>query len=167
MIPVTMMMAMTVDGKIAKNKDQFANWTSPEDKKLFVEVSKDHRVIMMGENTFKTFPKPLSGRLNVVFSYKGGKDIEGLLKWVNGDPVKVLTDLEQHGYTKALLGGGAAINSLFLKAKLITEIILTIEPKLFGAGISLFSEDADINLELLEYRLLDRNLIMLKYKVIY
>lgn len=167
MIPVTMMMAMTLDGKIAKNKDQFANWTSPEDKKLFIEVSKDHRVIMMGENTFKTFPKPLPGRLNVVFSYKGGEDIEDLLKWVSGDPMKVLEDLKQQGYTKALLGGGAAINSLFLKAKLINEIILTVEPKLFGSGISLFSEDADIDLELLEHRLLNKNLIMLKYKVIY
>ena len=160
-------MAMTLDGKIAKNKDQFANWTSPEDKKLFVAVSKDHEVIMMGENTFKTFPKPLPGRLNVVFSYKGGEEIENLVHWVSGDPGQVLEDLEKRGYKKALLGGGAAINSLFLKHKLINEIIITIEPKLFGAGISLFNEDADINLELLEHRLLNKNLIMLRYKVIY
>lgn len=162
-----MMMAMTLDGKIAKNKNQFANWTSPEDKKLFIEVSKDHRVIMMGENTFKTFPKPLPNRLNVVFSYKGGTNINGSLKWVSGDPIKVLQDLEQQGYTKALLGGGAMINSIFLRAGLINEIILTIEPKIFGSGISLFNEDANIDLELLEHRLLNRNLIMLKYKVIY
>lgn len=167
MIPVTMMMAMTLDGKIAKNKDQFANWTSPEDKQLFVELSKDHRVIIMGENTFKTFPKPLPHRLNVVFSYNPQADIDKLLKWVSGEPEQVLIDLEKAGYTKALLGGGAAINSLFLKHQLIQEIIITIEPKLFGKGISLFSDDADINLELLEHRLLNKNLLMLRYRVKY
>lgn len=167
MIPVTLMMAMTLDGKIAKHKDQLANWTSPEDKKLFVEVSRDHQVIIMGENTFKTFPKPLAGRLNVVFSYTGGEEIENLLHWVSGDPAKVLADLAEKGYTKALLGGGAAINSLFLKHQLISEMIVTIEPKLFGVGISLFNETTNINLELLEHRMLNKDLIMLKYRVLY
>lgn len=167
MIPVTMMMAITLDGKIAKDKNQLANWTSKEDKQLFMEVSKEHGVIIMGENTFKTFPKPLPNRLNVVFSYNGGEDIENSVMWVSGDPEQVLIDLEKKSYTKALLGGGASINSLFLKHQLINEIIITIEPKLFGQGISLFSEDIDINLELLEHRLLNANVLMLRYKVIY
>mgnify|MGYP001019865608 FL=1 len=113
MIPVTLIMAVTVDGKIAKDKSQLANWTSQEDKKLFVEVSRDFGVIMMGENTFKTFPKPLPGRLNVVFSPDGGENIEGLLKWVKGEPEIILAELEQLGYTKALLGGGSFLNTLF------------------------------------------------------
>lgn len=162
-----MMMAITLDGKIAKDKNQLANWTSKEDKKLFMEVSKEHGVIIMGENTFKTFPKPLPNRLNVVFSYNSGEDIEDSLMWVNGDPKQVLIELEKKSYTKALLGGGASINSLFLKNQLINEIIITIEPKLFGQGISLFSEDFDIDLELLDHKLLNPNVLMLKYKVIY
>ncbi len=167
MIPVTLIMAITADGKIAKDKDQLANWTSKEDKQLFVETSKDFGVIMMGENTFKTFPKPLPGRLNLVFSYKGGKDIEGLLKWVKGEPEAVLLDLEKIGYKKVLLGGGAFLNTLFLKKKLISEIIISIEPKLFGSGISLFSEEIEHDLELKECRQLNANTVMLKYKVIY
>ncbi|MDD3778284.1 MAG: dihydrofolate reductase family protein [Patescibacteria group bacterium] len=167
MIPVTMMMAITVDGKIAKNKDQFANWTSPQDKKLFVETSKRHGVIIMGENTFKTFPSPLKGRLNVVFSYeKNSPEIEGV-KWVSGEANKVLEDLAKLGYKSALLGGGAAINSLFLKEKLISEIILTIEPKIFGAGLSLFNQGFDIDLTLKEVRKLNENTLMLRYRVNY
>lgn len=167
MIPVTMMMAITVDGKIAKNKDQFANWTSPQDKKLFVETSKRHGVIIMGENTFKTFPSPLKDRLNVVFSYeKNNPEIEGV-KWVSGEANKVLEDLAKLGYKSALLGGGAAINSLFLKEKLISEIILTIEPKIFGAGLSLFNQDFDIDLTLKEVRKLNENTLMLRYRVNY
>lgn len=167
MIPVTLIMAITADGKIAKNKDQLANWTSKEDKQLFIKTSKDFGLIMMGENTFKTFPKPLPGRLNLVFSYKGGEDIEGLLKWVKGEPEEVLLDLEKMGYKKALLGGGAFLNTLFLKKKLISEIIISIEPKLFGSGISLFNEEFELNLELKECQKLNENAVMLKYKVIY
>lgn len=167
MIPVTLIMAMTVDGKIAKNSTQFANWTSREDKKLFVEVSKQHGVIMMGENTFNTFPSPLPGRLNVVFTeQKNPKEIEGV-KWVSGEPEKILLELENLGYKSALLGGGTTLNSLFLKNKLIAEMILTVEPKIFGQGLSLFNEDLDAGLKLISLEKLNEDTIMLKYKIIY
>ena len=113
------MMAQTVDGKIAKDKNHFANWTSKEDKKLFVSESKKHGVILMGENTFKTFPGPLPNRLNVVFSYSKEVSQVDNLKYVSGDPEEVLKELESMGYSSALLGGGANLNSLFLEKKLI------------------------------------------------
>lgn len=166
MIPVTMMMAMTVDGKIAKDKTQFADWTSREDKKLFVEISKAHGVIMMGANTFQTFPAPLKGRLNVVFSEIDNEPQEGV-KWVKGEPEKVLEELEALGYKSALLGGGSFLNSLFLEKKLISEIILTVEPKIFGTGISLFNKDLNADLRLLEIKKLNDDTLMLKYQVIY
>lgn len=166
MIPVTLMMAMTVDGKIAKDKTQFADWTSREDKKLFVEISKSHGVVMMGENTFKTFPAPLKERLNVVFSETEHEPQEGV-KWVKGEPEKVLEELEGLGYKSALLGGGAFLNSLFLERKLISEIVLTVEPKIFGTGLSLFNRDLNANLKLLEIKNLNEDTLMLRYRVIY
>ena len=160
-------MAMTADGKIAKDSTQLANWTSHEDKKLFVEISKQHGVIMMGENTFNTFPKPLPGRLNVVFTKQENPEEINEVKWVSGEPEKVLEELEILGYKSALLGGGSTLNSLFLKNKLINEIILTVEPKIFGSGLSLFNEDINADLELITMEKLNENTIMLKYKVIY
>jgi len=167
MIPVTLMMAITVDGKIAKDKHQFANWTSREDKKLFVEISKQYGVVMMGKNTFTTFPSPLKERLNVVFSEENSPPEIAGVKWVKGEPEKVLIELEEMGYKSVLLGGGAYLNSLFLKNKLISEIILTVEPKIFGSGLSLFSEDLETDLKLLEFKKLNENTLMLKYQVIY
>lgn len=161
-----MMMAMTADGKIAKDKMQFANWTSREDKKLFVEVSKAHGVIMMGENTFKTFPAPLPGRLNVVFSERADNPEQAGVRWAKGDPEKVLAELEELGYKSALLGGGAFLNSLFLERKLISEIMLTIEPKIFGTGISIFNGDFDVDLKFLEMKNLNDNTLMLRYQVL-
>lgn len=160
-----MMMAMTADGKIAKDKSQLADWTSREDKKLFVEISKRHGVIMMGENTFRTFPSPLPGRLNVVFS-QGDNPPQAGVKWVKGDPEPVLEELEKMGYKSALLGGGAHLNSLFLEHRLIREIILTVEPKIFGSGLSLFNRDLDANLKLLEVKNLNSDTLMLRYQVL-
>ncbi len=159
-------MAMTADGKIAKDKTQFADWTSREDKKLFVEISKSCGVIMMGENTFNTFPSPLKDRLNVVFTEDLNKPETAGVKWASGEPKTVLEELEKMGYTSVLLGGGSFLNSLFLEKKLISEIVLTIEPKIFGAGLSLFNRDLDADLKLLEVKNLNENTIMLHYQVL-
>jgi len=159
-------MAITADGKIAKDSNQFANWTSLEDKKLFAKTSKKCGVVLMGENTFRTFPSPLKERLNVVFSEKKGNlEIEGV-KWVNGEPVKVLEELEGLGYKSAILGGGSFLNSLFLKKGLINEIMLTVEPKIFGSGLSLFNQDLNANLKLINTEKINENSVLLHYEVI-
>lgn len=161
------MMAATADGKIAKTSSHFPDWTSKEDKKMFAEISKKHGVIIMGEKTFNTFPSPLKNRLNVVFSKrKKPKKIEGV-KWVSGEPEKVLKKLEDMGYRSAILGGGSFLNTLFLEKKLINEIILTIEPKIFGEGLGLFNGDFNVNLKLLELKKINNNSIIIKYKVCY
>lgn len=164
---IIMMMAITADGKIAKHDKHFPDWTSQEDKKLFAKISKEHGVVMMGAKTFATFPAPLPGRLNVVFTLeKSPPKVKGV-KWVTGEPEPVLKELEDMGYKSALLGGGAYLNTLFLKKRLIDEIILTIAPKIFGDGLSLFNENFDINLKLLDIKKINENSITLKYKVIY
>jgi dihydrofolate reductase len=163
---VTMMMAVTMDGRIAKSSDHFPNWTSKEDKKLFAKTSKEARVVIMGDKTFFTFPAPLKERLNVVFTLEENpKEIEGV-KWVKGDPKEVLMGLEREGYEKAILGGGAFINGMFLEAGLIDEVIITIEPKIFGEGISLFRGDFDLNLKLENIERINDDSVVLKYKVI-
>lgn len=162
------MMAVTADGLIAKNDHHFPDWTSPEDKKLFARVSKEHKAVIFGDKTFNTLPSPLPGRLNVVFTLdKEPPQTEGV-KWaINAGPKEVVKELENSGYDSALLGGGAFINSLFLENKLIDEIILTYEPLLFGKGLSVFSNDTETNLELLNLQKINNNSFMAKYKVIY
>ena len=166
MIQVTLMMAITLDGKIARTSDHAATWTSPEDKALFVKTSKDYGVIMMGENTFNTFLKALPGRLNVVFSQKLNEP-QNNVKWVKGEPELVLAELENMGYNKVLLVGGAYLNGLFFEKKLVSEMIITIEPKMFGQGLSLFDRSFEADLELLDTNKLNDNTLALHYKINY
>ncbi len=159
-------MAMTIDGKIAKTSDHFPDWTSKEDKKLFSEISKKAGVVIMGDKTFFTFSSPLKDRLNVVFTLEKDPIPQEGVKWVSGELEKVLIELEKMGYKEAILGGGAYLNGLFLEKKLIDEIIATVEPKIFGEGLSLFKGSFDINLKLIGCEKINDDSIVLKYKVI-
>ena len=59
---IILVMAITLDGKIAKDKKHFPSWTSKEDKQFFAHISKKNKVVIFGENTFNTFKKPLKNR---------------------------------------------------------------------------------------------------------
>lgn len=167
---VTLMMVITADGYIAKNTSQASTtWTSSADKKIFVEKTKKAGVIIMGLATYKTINKPLPDRLNIILTREPEKEtnIANQLEFTNKQPAELLEELEARGYQEAILGGGATINSLFLKAGLIDELQITIEPLLFGSGISLF-KDLDLNqkLELIESQNLGGGVLNLRYKVI-
>ncbi|HUT22133.1 MAG TPA: dihydrofolate reductase family protein [Candidatus Bipolaricaulota bacterium] len=168
---ITLMMAITADGKIAKDESHLADWTSVEDKKLFVEKTKEAGVIIMGRKTFETIGKPLPGRLNLVITSqakeKQGQAIPGSLEFTDLSPKEIIEELKNKGFKNAILGGGAAINSLFLEQNLIDEIMLTVEPKIFGSGLNLFNNvKTDLNLRLLEIKKINENAVNLHYQVI-
>lgn len=163
------MMAMTADGKIAKNSDHKANWTSKADKEIFVQKTKEAGVIIMGLKTYQTIGHPLSERLNIVMSRPDelAESIPDALEYSSQPPVDILEDLAKRDFKEVVLGGGTTINSLFLRENLIDELWLTIEPKLFGSGLSLFTEiDVDLNLKLIDFSRIGTDSVLLKYKII-
>lgn len=82
-------------------------------------------------------------------------------------PKDALSKLEVDGKQEALVTGGPTINSAFVKAGLVDEIILTVEPAILGKGIALFSPaDFSLRLELLEINYLNPNHLELHYKVV-
>ena len=120
----------------------------------------------MGSRTFDTIGFPLPNRKNVILT----RDKHRISRWDNlvytdKKPKEVLKELEAEGYTQAVLAGGALINSLFAEEKLIDKIIVTISPKIFGCGLSLFSEEISMELELETVNTLGEHGVSLKYKV--
>lgn len=160
MIHTFIIAAMTADGFIAKNAHHLASWTSKEDKKFFVERTKQAGVMIMGANTFETFGKPLKDRLNIVYSrtkHYDGVEVTQL------EPKALLESLEKRGYQEAAICGGASIYTMFMKAGVVDTLYLTIEPLLFGAGVSIFNEPLDVNLKLLNFKRLNDNVLLLEY----
>ena len=163
---VTLVMAITLDGKIGKSPDHFPDWTGKADKALFVEISKKAGVIIMGSKTFDTIGSPLPNRKNIILTRnKHRKSRWDNLVYTHKNPKVILKELEAEGYTQVILAGGAGINSLFAAEKLIDEIVVTISPKIFGCGLSLFSQELAMELELEAVNTLGEHGVCLKYKV--
>lgn len=165
--------AQTSDGFIARNANHPAIWTSKEDKKRFVELTKDAGVVVMGSTTFKTLPKPLKERLNVVYSntLKNddlNTDPERKCIVTNKNPVELVKELTELGYTKLAICGGSEIYSLFMESGLVNKLYLTIEPVLFGNGIGIFKRSLpeDVQLKLDKSETTEQGTIFLDYTVL-
>jgi dihydrofolate reductase len=167
---IILMMAITLDGKIAKHRDHLADWTSKEDKKAFFRETKKHGVVIMGRTTFDTIGRPLPKRLNLILTSSPERYKEqhqpDLLEFMNATPEEVVTYLEKQGYESAVLAGGARTNAAFLEKGLVDELLITIEPKLFGGGVSLIEGLVlDVDLKLLEMTKLNEDSVQVRYEI--
>ena len=178
---VFIVVATTADGFIARDKDHVATWTSKEDKKRFVKLTKDAGVMVMGSNTFKTLPGPLKGRLSVVYTSNAEKlassptikslvnDISaedpGRLVYTNLNPSELIQKLNSAGFKKIAICGGSSIYNSFMESGLVNRMYLTIEPLLFGSGMSVFSSPIESKLELENFSKTDAGTIFLDYIV--
>ena len=93
--------------------------------------------------------------------------VKGQLEFSSEQPLDLVSRLEDDGFTHALLVGGGTVNWLFLQSGLVNELLLTIEPVIFGAGNGLFGGPIDARkLELLEQKQLNgQGTLMMRYKV--
>ena len=154
-----LIVAMTADGKIAKHTNHLASWTSKEDKKFFVERTKTAGVLIMGQTTYETIGRAMPGRLTIVYSKKTYEGVETTTK----DPAELLKDLEARGFGEVAICGGSTIYTMFMKAKLIDTLYITVEPLLFGEGLSIFNEPLDVKLQLKSFKNLSYNVLLLEY----
>jgi dihydrofolate reductase len=162
-----LMMAMTLDGRVARTMTHFPDWTEKEDKTLFAKISKQAGVVIMGSRTFDTLGKPLPGRKNVIMTRQRARKSEwDNLVFTDRPAREILSDLETEGFSEAVLAGGTIINTLFAEAQLIDEVMVTVSPLVFGSGLSLFENHISMEMKLLEMRRIGANTVFLHYKVI-
>lgn len=155
--------ALSADGFIARHQsDRSTEWTSKEDKKNFVSLTKRAEVVIMGSKTFRTIGKPLPGRHLIVYSRaKKYHSVEVTAE----EPEVLLNRLARAGYAEAAICGGASIYTLFMERRLVDKMYLTVESKIFGQGIPLFTKSLTFDLVLLATKQLSPNTLLLEYKV--
>lgn len=165
---VILMCAMSLDGKIARNKNDPVDWTSKEDKRFFMSQTKKAGVVLMGRNTFDSIGRVLPDRLNIVFTTHTKKFISqtGKIEFTKEKPEKIIKKLKKRGYKKIMLIGGSELNTYLLNNNLIDEIWLTVESVILGSGVSLFG---DVNftrkVKLATINKLGKRSVLLKYKL--
>lgn len=169
---VILIAALSADGFIATDNHHLSTkWTSVDDTKRFVAVTKNTGVVIMGANTFRTFNKPLKDRLNVIYSrskkFEDDFPDNDQIMTTDLSPRDLLKMLKEIGHTKVAICGGTEIYTLFLDSGLVTNILLTIEPVILGNGMPFFRADltTKIKLHLDHHEVLPTGTVFLDYSV--
>jgi dihydrofolate reductase len=167
---VILLAAISVDGCIAQRKEQSSTeWNSVEDKKFFRERSTEAGVLIMGSTTFATFHRALPNRLLLIYTSKPESLAQfdpDHIRAVSGPPAQLLAELAAQGTKEVAIAGGASIYHQFLAAGLVDEVILTVEPVLFGAGVRLLPNEIHIDLVLKKStRLNEQGTMVMEYAV--
>lgn len=173
---IIMVAVSSVNGKITKaSNPNIYFWTSKEDSKLFFSLIEENNLIVMGSKTYdaaRSVIKLKKNKLRIVLTRDPKKylnqTLKGILEFTNENPLKLVKKLEDRGYKKMLLVGGSETNTLFLKSKLVNEIYLTLEPRIFGQGQGLIIEESlEVKLKLVSVKKLNsQGTLLLKYKVL-
>jgi dihydrofolate reductase len=168
----SIIVATSRDGFIAreKDKDPSTAWTSREDKKRFIELSKRIGTIILGLNTFNTFPrdehgnpKPLKGRHHIVYADRdvpAHPDVEITTE----KPDVLLKNLSDRGIKEVAIAGGASIYRMFLDTDFVDTIYMTVEPIEFGTGIPFFDGNIEEKFKLVKEETVGNGTIFREYK---
>lgn len=172
---VILVMVQTVNGKTTRGSDSdIYKWTSKEDADFFFSLLKKHKLIVMGSGTYEAARdkiKPVEGQLRVILTRNPEKykedEVRGQLEFRDQKPRELVEDYSIKGFANMLLVSGETLNALFLQEKCIDELYVTLEPRIFGEGRSLFkSGNFESSLTLLSSRRLnEKGTLLLRYHV--
>ena len=163
---VWLVAALSIDGKIAQTEGQSSlDWTSKEDLRFFIEKTKEAGVLVMGRKTFDTIGKALPGREIVVMTRtpEESEKIEGVV-FTNKHPNEIVDEYKTKGQQSIVIAGGSSVYSEFIREGLVTDYFLTVEPVIFGNGVSLASGFDRVNLHLVETKKLGEQAVLFHYR---
>lgn len=168
--------ATSLDGFIAR-EDGAIDWLpSPEgggEDYGYTELMRTVDALVMGRNTYElvqTFGSWPYGRKPVVVLSSRRVDLpppsEGTAEWMADPPDVVVRRLAERGMKRLYVDGGKTIQG-FLRAGLITDLVITRIPVLIGTGIPLFGPLAsDVRLQHTGTASYPSGLVQSRYEVV-
>jgi dihydrofolate reductase len=170
---VTLIAAITTDGFIGQTSTSSSfDWTSTEDKQFYVSQLKLSDAIVMGRTSFNTFSRyPKNSSWYIYTSqpeaFVNPKPAVISAEGTNETPQALIERLRAAGKQRVLIAGGSSIYHQFMAAGVVTQLLLTVEPVVFGQGISLFNQAFEpiVQLKLDGVEQLSSQTIVLSYTV--
>jgi dihydrofolate reductase len=179
---VTLGLANSLDNYIAR-KDGGYDWIQWNDEvaEMSAKFMKTVDALLIGRKSYEAMlgfgQTSFPGAKNYVFTRSkrkaaalkkklAGTKAEKKVQIVSEDATEFVRRLKKkRGRVIVVFGGGALAKSLF-EADLIDEVILNIHPVLLGSGIPLFYEmKRQINLELIDHKVLKGSCLAVTYRV--
>ena len=164
--------ATTVDGFIGHEDGSVDGFVMEGDHATeFLESLKnDYDVVLMGRKTYEfglrlgvTDPYPWLEQYVVSRTMERSPDPN--VELVSEDVIDFVRDLKEEPGKGIYLCGGADLAATLLAEELIDEIILKVNPVLFGSGIPLFSAVVEqAVLERVDAKSYDNGVLLLRYR---
>ncbi|MDC3250012.1 dihydrofolate reductase family protein [bacterium] len=178
-IKASVFIATSLDGFIAR-KDGSLDWldkmnatVTPGEDCGYMKFIESVDVLVMGRNSYEkvlsfgidwpyTIPVVVLSRQNLEIP----EELMGKVTHQNLAPVELCDFLKSEGYKSIYVDGGNTI-SRFLKAGLISEMIITQVPVVLGEGIPLFDGlESDLELKLLSSQSFDFGFVQNRFEVV-
>lgn len=164
-------LAASANGLIG-NARNVPDWLSPEYGQGFMEICQRTQAVIMGKTSYNILapdylPLKEGGSLVVLTHDTNAKPAQSNVLFTDESPERIIEQLAAKGHTEAVIIGGTQTVSLFVKAGLADELILAVEPVLFGKGLPLLSDtESEYKLSLLDVKKLSDKTVQLHYRIL-
>jgi dihydrofolate reductase len=175
-VEIILIAAISLDGCITRHGEHGTAWTSAADEEHFRRQLAGFDAHVFGSGTYDAERSRIRGALTtarrrVVMTRSparyAGEELAGALEFTD-EPVEAIADrLRADGHRRlAVLGGNVAYRA-FLASRLLDEVVLTLEPRVFGMGTRLAGDAIaiDASLRLTEVTHLDESTLLLRYRM--
>ena len=164
---ISVYLATSVNGMISNSRN-VPDWLSQEYGMGFMSICQRTKAVIMGKTTYNILapdhlPLKDDGSLVVLTHDTSMKSPQANVLFTDKKPREILSLLKARGHTEAVIIGGTATVDAFMKAGLVDELILVVEPVLFGKGLPLLNQDLDRRLVLLDVKKVNQNTVQLQY----
>jgi dihydrofolate reductase len=166
--------ASTLDGFIAHEDHTVDGFVAEGEHATdyLASLKSDYDIVLMGRRTYEfgfqygvTNPYPWLKQYVFSGSMKSSPDTN--VELISGDVVEFTRNLKQQTGKAIYLCGGANLAGTLLAAKLVDEIIIKLNPVVFGTGLPLFSGSIkQTALQLLESKTYDNSVVLLRYQIV-
>lgn len=162
-------LAASANGLISNNRN-VPDWLSPEYGDGFMAISQRTQAVIMGKKTYNHLSPdylPLKeGSLVVLTHDTKATPSQPNVIFTSDNPEKIVAQLAAKGHREAVIIGGMQTVDAFFKAGLVNELVLVVEPVLFGKGLPLFEDaEAEYKLLLSDVKKLNNNTVQLHYQI--
>lgn len=174
-LTVDLVLVSSLNGRLTNADEPSYLWASAEDQVWFEDFKQRHQAIVMGSQTYLSARQQINLSpllLRVVMSSEPkryeAEQVLGQLEFSQLSPALVLEMLQQRGFDSIMVAGGGQLAAAFLRAGLITDLYLTLEPLYVAGGVSWADELEKYSLALqlvTVTRLNDRGTLLLHYRL--
>ena len=163
-------LASSANGLISNNRN-VPDWLSQEYGQGFMEICQKTGAVIMGKTTYNILapdylPLQDEGTMVVLTHDTTATPPRPNVVFTDKSPKEIVTLLASKGHEEAVIIGGTATVSEFVKAGLVNEVILIVEPVLFGKGLPMLQDvDVEYKLRLSAVKQLNEHTVQLHYQV--